>query len=101
MKEIQQNKKRQIRMKQESSYSSSRDYDFSDESDYKIKIHNKKKSYMKNDPIKLCAKLTANLLMIAYKSKIIKLKLDEDPIHRQIYFLTFIESLEKIFYQNK
>ena len=33
----------------------------------------------------------------AYKSKIIKLKLDKDPLHCLIYFLSFIESLEMIF----
>ena len=37
--------------------------------------------------------------MTAYKSKIIKLKLDEDLLQRQIYFLTFIESLEMILSQ--
>ena len=33
----------------------------------------------------------------AYKSKIIRFKLDEDPLQRQIYFLTFIDSLNMIF----
>ena len=37
----------------------------------------------------------------AYKSKIIEFKLDEDPLQRQIYFLTFVESLEMIFSQYK
>ena len=41
------------------------------------------------------------LLTTANKSKIIKFKLDEDPRQRRIYFLTFIESLEIIFYQYK
>ena len=27
--------------------------------------------------------------------------MDEDPLQRQIYFLTFLESTEKIFYQYK
>ena len=35
----------------------------------------------------------ANLLTKAYKSKIIKFKLDEDLLQRRIYFLTFVESL--------
>ena len=35
----------------------------------------------------------------AYKSKIIRLKPDEDPIQCRIYFLTFVESLEMIFSQ--
>ena len=58
-----------------------------------IKIGSIRKKY----PIKLSAKLTANLLTIDYKSKIIKLKLDEDLLQHRIYFLTFIESLEMIF----
>ena len=41
------------------------------------------------------------LLTTAYKSKIIKLKLDEDPLQRRIYFLTVVESLEMIFSHNK
>ena len=53
------------------------------------------------DPIKLCVCLTAELLMIPYKSNIIRFKLDEDPLQRRIYFLTFVESLEMIFYQYK
>ena len=43
----------------------------------------------------------AKLLTTAYKSKIIKFKLDEDPLQRRIYFLTFVESLEMIFLQYK
>ena len=46
-------------------------------------------------------KLTAELLTTAYKSKVLKSKLDEDPLQRQIYFLTFIESLDMIFSQYK
>ena len=38
--------------------------------------------------------LTEKLLTTAYKSKIIKFKLDEDPLQRRINFLTFVESLE-------
>ena len=63
--------------------------EFSDKSDYKDKRRNNKKSYWKNDPIKLCSKLTAKFLMTAYKTKIIKFKMDEDPLHIRIYFLTF------------
>ena len=36
---------------------------------------------------------------IAYKSKIIRFKMDEDPLQHRIYFLTFVESLEMIFSQ--
>ena len=35
----------------------------------------------------------------AYKSKIIGFKMDEDPLQRRIYFLTFVELLEMIFSQ--
>ena len=75
--------------------------DLSDKSNYKRKRRNNKKSHQKNDPIKLCTKLTAKLLTTAYKSKIIKLKLDEDLLQRRIYFLTLIESLEIIYSQYK
>ena len=37
------------------------------------------------------------LLTTAYKSKIVRFKLDEDPLQRQIYFLTFVESLKMTF----
>ena len=37
--------------------------------------------------------------MTAYKSNIIRFKMDEDPLQRRIYFLTFVESLEMIFLQ--
>ena len=53
----------------------------------------------KKDPIKLCATLTAKFLTTAYKSKITRFKLDEDPLQRRIYFLTFLESLDMIFSQ--
>ena len=33
------------------------------------------------------------------KSQIIRCKMDEDPLQRRIYFLTFVESLEVIFLQ--
>ena len=37
-------------------------------------------SHRKKYPIKLCASLTAKFLPTSYKSKIIKFKLDEDPL---------------------
>ena len=55
----------------------------------------------KQDPIKICAKLTAKLLKIAHKLKVLKFKMDEYPLQRQIYLLTFMESLEMIFSQYK
>ena len=51
--------------------------------------------------IKLCARLKAKLPTTAYKSKMIRFKMDKDPIQRQIYCLTFVESLEMIFSQYK
>ena len=41
------------------------------------------------------------LMTTAYKSNVIRFKMDEDPLQRQIYFLTFVESLEMIFSQYK
>ena len=43
----------------------------------------------------------AKLLPSAYKSKIIKFKLDQDPLQRRICFLTFVESPKTIFSQYK
>ena len=67
------------RTKQDLSDSSLSHYDFSDKSDYKNKRRDKKKICWKkkHNPIKLCAELTAKFLMTAYKSKILKFKLDE------------------------
>ena len=72
--------------------------DFSDDSHYRRR-RCKKKRHQKKDPIKLCANLTAKLLTTAYKSKIIMFNMDEDPLQRRIYFLTFVESLEMVFSQ--
>ena len=78
--------------------SSSDDSDSSDDSHYRHKQLNNKKHRTK-DPIRLCATLTAKLLTTAYNSKIIRFKMDEDPLQRWIYFLTFIDSLDMIFSQ--
>ena len=64
-----------------------------DASDAKIKKHRKKY------PIRICATLTEKLLTTAYKSKIIRFKIDEDPLQRRIYFLTFTDSLDMKFSQ--
>ena len=64
---------------------SSSNSDSYDDSDYRRK-RRKKKSHRKTDPIKLYARLKAKLLAIAYKSNIIRSKLDEDPLQRRIYF---------------
>ena len=78
--------------------SSSNDSDSSDDR-YYIRKRCKKKRYRKNDPIKLCTNLTEKLLTTAYKSKIVRFKMDEDPLQRRIYFLKFVESPEMIFSQ--
>ena len=39
--------------------------------------------------------------MTVYKSKITKFKLDEDPLQRRIYYITFVESMDMIFSQYK
>ena len=41
----------------------------------------------------------AKLLTTEFKSKMIRFKLDEDPLQRRIYFLTFIDSLNMVFTQ--
>ena len=43
--------------------------------------------------------LTAKFLTTAYKSKIVRFKIDKDPLHRRMYFLIFIDLLEMIFSQ--
>ena len=53
----------------------------------------------KKDLIRLCATSTAKLLTTAFKSKIIRFELDEDPLQCRIYFLTFIDSLNMVFTQ--
>ena len=81
-----------------SSSDDSDDSNSSEDSHYRRK-RRKNKKHRKKDPIRLCATLTEKLLTTAFKSKIIRLKLDEDPLQRRIYFLTFIDSLNMIFSQ--
>ena len=64
-----------------------------------IDIRDTKKETSEKDPIRICATLTGKLLTTAYKSKIIRFKMDEDPLQCQIYFLTFIDSLDMILSQ--
>ena len=45
--------------------------------------------------------VNGKLLMRAYKLKVLKFKLDEDPLQCWTYFLTFMESLEMISSQYK
>ena len=43
-------------------------------------------------------KCMEKLLTTAFKSKMIIFKLDEDPLQRRIYFITFIDSLNMVFH---
>ena len=65
------------------------DSNLSDGIDYKRKLR-KKESDREKYPIKLCACLTEKFLMTAYKSKIVRFKMDKDTLKRRIYFLTFL-----------
>ena len=91
-------KRRKHRKDESSDPSSSDDSDSSDDSHYRRK-RRKDKKHRKKDPIRLCATLMEKLLTIAYKLKIIRFKMDEDPLQHRIYFLTFIDSLDMIFSQ--
>ena len=98
-KKLKNKKKRRKHQKGDSSDPSSiDDSDSSDDSHYRRKRF-KDKKHREKDPIRLCATLTEKLLMTVYKSKIIRFKMDEDPLQRRIYFLTFIDSLDMIFSQ--
>ena len=44
--------------------------------------------------MKKFSKLTAKLLTVTYKSKITRFKLDEDPLQRRFYLLSFMNSLK-------
>ena len=89
-------KPRKHRKDESSEPSSSDDSDSSNDIHYIRKRH-KDNKHRKNDPIRLCATLTEKLLTTAYKSNIIRFKMDEDPLQRRIYFLTSIDSLDMIF----
>ena len=98
-KKIKKKKNRRKHQKYDSSDPSPSDNsDSSDESKYRRKRRNNKK-HRKKDPIRLCATLTEKLLTTAYKSKIIRFKMDKDPLQRRLYLLTFIDSLDMIFSQ--
>ena len=98
-KKIKKKKKRRKHRKDESSDPSSSDNSDSSDDSYYRRKQCKKKKHRKKNSIKQCATLTEKLLTTAYKSKIIRFKMDEDPLHHRIYFLTFIDSLAMIFSQ--
>ena len=90
-------KKRRKHQNDDSSHPSlSEDSESSDDSHYRRK-QCKDKKHQKKDPIGLCATFTEKLLTTAYRLKIIRFKMDEDPLQHQINFLTFIDSLDMIF----
>ena len=64
-----------------------------------IDVSDKKKKHWEKDLIRICATLTAKFLTTAYKSKITRFEMDEDPLQRRIFFLTYINSLDMIFSQ--
>ena len=85
-------KKKKLRKHQQddsSDPSFSNDSYYSDDSDYRLK-RRRNKIHWENDPIKHCATITSKLLTTAYKSKICRFKMDEDPLQRRIYFFTLI-----------
>ena len=100
MKRMKKKKRRKHRKDDSSEPSSSDDYDSSDDSNYRRK-RRKNMKHRKKDPIRLCANLTEKLLTTAYKLKITRFKMDEDPLQRRIYFLTFIDSLDMIFHSTE
>ena len=89
-------KRRKHRKYDSSDPSSSGDSDSSDDSNYRHK-RRKHKKHRKKELVRLCATLTAKLLTTTYKLKIIRFKMDKDPIQRRIGFLAFIDSLDMIF----
>ena len=97
-KKHEEEKRRKHRKDESSDPSSSDNSDSSNDSHNRRKLRNNKK-HQEKDPIRLCATLTAKLLTTAYKSKIIRFKMDEDPLQRRIYFHTFIDSLDMILSQ--
>ena len=56
----------------------------------KNKRHGKTRLY---DPIKKCTKLKSRPLTAAYKSKVVKFNLYEDPLQRYVSFLSLMNSL--------
>ena len=90
------------------SYPSLSDYfllnssDSSDAGYTKRERHTKKKKMKRcskkgfNDPIKKWANITAKVIRAAYNSNATEFKLDEDPLHRQVYLISFISYLKII-----
>ena len=80
-------KRRKHRKEDSSDPSSSDDSDdsYSSEDSHYRRRRRKNKKNLKKDPIRLRATLTEKLLTTAFKSKMIRFKLDEDPLQRRIY----------------
>ena len=95
-KRMKKKKCRKHRKDDSSDPSPSDDSDSSNGSHYRRK-QRKDKRHREKYPIRLCATLTGKLLTTEYMSKIVRFKIDEDPLQRRIYFLAFIDSLDMIF----
>ena len=78
-------KRRKHRKDDSSNPSLSDDSDSSDDSHCRRNQRSNRK-HQKKDPIRLCATLTKKLLTTAYKSKIIRFKMDEYLLQRRKYF---------------
>ena len=81
--------------------------DSSDNNSYKRRRrakNNKNKCRSKtcfDDPIKKCETLAAKLITDTHKSKVVKFKLDKDPLQRQLYFLSFMNLVKTVLSQFK
>ena len=94
-------KKRRKHQKDDSSDPSLSDDSYSSDDSHYRRKQRKNTNHPKKDPIRLCATFTAKLLTTAYKLRIIRFKMDEDPLQRRIYFLIFIDSLDMIFHSTE
>ena len=90
------------------SYSSSSDSSDSTDNEYYKRIRHAKNYKNKlrsktrfNDTIRKCAKLTSKLLKAVQKSRVIKFKLDDDPLQHRVYFISFTNSLKNYLSQFK
>ena len=62
-----------------------------------IDVNNAKIKISERGSDQTMCNFNSKFLTTAFKSKIIRFKMDEDPLKRRIYFITFIDSLDMIF----
>ena len=98
-KKITKKKKRCKHRKDDSSDPYLRDDSDSSDDGHYIRKQCNNMTHKENNPIRICATLTSKLLTTAYKSKIIRFKMNEDLLQRRIYFLVFIDLIDMIFSQ--